>query len=60
MAYGSLEDDDYTNPIDEFIKNIQAHNYQGLKLVTRIFEGETHMSVPSVSITNGLKAIFIP
>ena len=60
MAYGSLEDVDYTNPIDEFIKNIQAHNYQGLKLVTRIFEGETHMSVPSVGITNGLRTIFIP
>ena len=60
MAYGSLEEVDYTNPIDEFIKNIQAHNYQGLKLVTRIFEGETHMSVPSVGITNGLRTIFIP
>jgi uncharacterized protein len=60
MAYGSLEDEDYTNPIDEFIKNIQARKYQELKLVTRIFEDETHMSVPSVSITNGLRTIFIP
>ena len=60
MAYGSLENKDYTNPIDEFIQNIQAHNYQGLKLVTRIFEGETHMSVPSAAINHGLRTLFKP
>jgi len=60
MCYGSLEDKDFTNAIDEFIKNIKAHNYQGLRLITRVFEGETHMSVPSVAITNGLKILFKP
>jgi len=60
VYYSSLENKDYTNPIDEFIQNIQIHNYKGLRLVTKIFEGETHMSVPSVAITNGLKTIFKP
>jgi redox-sensitive bicupin YhaK (pirin superfamily) len=60
MYYGSLENKDYTNLVDEFVQNIQTHDYRGLKLVTRIFEGETHMSVPSVAITNGLKTIFKP
>ena len=60
VYYGSLENKDYTNLVDEFVQNIQTHDYRGLKLVTRIFEGETHMSVPSVAITNGLKTIFKP
>jgi predicted alpha/beta superfamily hydrolase len=60
VYYGSLENKDYTNPVDEFVQNIQTHNYKGLRLITRIFEGETHMSVPSVAITNGLKTIFKP
>ncbi|MFH0758454.1 MAG: alpha/beta hydrolase-fold protein [Bacteroidota bacterium] len=58
VYYGSLENKDYTNPIDEFILNIQTHNYKGLRLVQEIFEGETHMSVPSVAITHGLKNLF--
>jgi predicted alpha/beta superfamily hydrolase len=60
MYHGSLEDKDFANAIDEFIKNIKTHNYQGLRLITRVFEGETHMSVPSVAITNGLKILFKP
>lgn len=60
MYYGSLENKDYTNLVDEFVQNIQTHDYRGLKLVTQIFEGETHMSVPAVAITNGLKTIFKP
>jgi len=58
VYYGSQENKDFTNPIDEFIQNIQTHNYKGLRLVPRIFEGETHMSVPSVAFTHGLKAVF--
>ena len=58
IYYGSLENNNYTNPINEFIQNIQTHNYKGMRLVTRIFEGETHLSVLSVAMTNGLKTIF--
>jgi len=59
MAYGTLDDKDLIiNPTDEFIKNIQTRNYEGLKLTSRIFEGETHISVYPTALTNGLKTIF--
>jgi len=46
------------NLINELSQNIQAHNYEGLTLVTRIFEGETHSSVTSVALSNGLRTLF--
>ena len=58
MYYGSLEDSAIIIPTNELIHMIQRHNYKGLRLVTRIYEGETHLSVPSVAITNGLKTLF--
>jgi hypothetical protein len=61
IAYGSLDDKDWIiNPTDEFIKNIKMHNYNGLKIVPQIFEGETHISVYSTALTNGLKTLFKP
>ena len=59
IAYGSLDNKEVViSPATELIKMIQTHNYKGLRLVTRVFEGETHMSVISVAITNGLKTLF--
>jgi len=59
IAYGSLDSKEVIiSPATELIQMIQMHDYKGLKLVTRVFEGETHMSVPSVAITNGLKTLF--
>jgi hypothetical protein len=43
---------------DELIKTVKTRNYQGLKFETRVFEGETHISVYSTALTNGLKTIF--
>jgi len=61
IAYGSLDSKEVIiSPATELIQMIQTHNYKGLRLVTRVFEGETHMSVPSVAITNGLKTLFQP
>jgi hypothetical protein len=61
IAYGSLDNKEVIiSPVTELIQMIQMHNYNGLRLVTRVFEGETHMSVPSVAITNGLKTLFKP
>ena len=61
IAYGSLDSKEVIiSPATELIQMIQMHNYNGLRLVTRVFEGETHMSVPSVAITNGLKTLFKP
>jgi uncharacterized protein len=61
IAYGSLDSKEVIiSPTTELIEMIQMHNYNGLRMVTRVFEGETHMSVPSVAITNGLKTLFKP
>jgi predicted alpha/beta superfamily hydrolase len=61
IAYGSLDDKDWViNPTDEFIQMIKMRNYQGLKFVPQIFEGETHISVFSTAHTNGLKTLFKP
>jgi predicted alpha/beta superfamily hydrolase len=59
MAYGTLDDKDLIiDPTDEFIRIIQMRNYEGLKFVPQIFEGETHISVYSTALTNGLKNVF--
>jgi uncharacterized protein len=59
FAYGSLDNKEVViDPANELIRMIQMHNYKGLRMVKKEFEGETHMSVPSVAITNGLKTIF--
>jgi predicted alpha/beta superfamily hydrolase len=59
MAYGSLDNKEaIINPTNELIQMLLMHNYKGLRLVTRIFEGETHYSLPSTAITNGLKTLF--
>jgi predicted alpha/beta superfamily hydrolase len=65
LDIGSLEDkipynEESINLINELSQNIQVHNYKGLRLVTRIFEGETHSSVTSTAISNGLRILFKP
>jgi len=61
LAYGSLDKEVYViYPMNEIIKSIQMHNYEGLKFVSRVFDGETHISVFSTALTNGLKTIFMP
>lgn len=61
MSIGSLEnwnDNEFINNLNELSQNIQGHNYKGLTLVTRIFEGETHSSVTSAALSNGLRTLF--
>jgi predicted alpha/beta superfamily hydrolase len=61
IAYGSLDDKDLIIiPSEEIIQTIQMRKYEGLKFVPQIFEGETHISVYSTALTNGLKTLFIP
>ena len=61
IYYGSMDfKDGIIIPTNEFIQNIQAHNYKGINLITRIYEGETHYSVSGVAITYGLRTLFRP
>ena len=58
MSAGSLEDDgtlDNTCRLDE---TLRARVYEGLRLNTRVFEGETHLSVAPHCISRGLRTVF--
>ena len=59
IAYGSLDNKSWViDPTKEFISRIQLHNYEGLKFVPEILEGETHISSYGPALTHGLKALF--
>jgi predicted alpha/beta superfamily hydrolase len=59
VAYGSMDSKEWViNSTNEFIQTIQNHKYEGFKFVSRIFEGETHISVYPTALTNGLKNIY--
>jgi predicted alpha/beta superfamily hydrolase len=63
LSIGSLENwnnNEFINLLNELSQNIQAHNYKGMTLVTRIFEGETHTSVPSSALNHGMRTLFKP
>lgn len=60
LSIGSMENMIIQGLINELSKNIKAHNYEGLTLVTRIFEGDTHYSVPSSALNHGLRTLFKP
>lgn len=63
LSIGSLEnwnDNEFINNLKELSQKIQAHNYKGLTLVTRIFEGETHSSVPPTVLNTGMRTLFKP
>lgn len=59
MTYGSLDSKEVIiNSTNELMQTIQKRNYERLRFATRIFEGETHISVFPTALTNGLKSIF--
>jgi predicted alpha/beta superfamily hydrolase len=58
IAYGSSDNAISKENIDKLIQVLHKHNYKGLKLVTRIFEGETHMSLPATATATELKTLF--
>lgn len=63
LSIGSLENwrnNEPINNLNELSQIIQAHNYKGLTLVTRIFEGETHPSVTPTVLSNGMRTLFKP
>jgi hypothetical protein len=59
IGYASMDNKKWCiNPTNEIIKTIQMRNYAGLKLVSQVLEGETHISVYTVALTHGLKTVF--
>jgi predicted alpha/beta superfamily hydrolase len=65
MSFGALEETQGTVKIPTGIRDMQSltemlrkRNYSGLKLETKIFEGETHLSGWPLTITRGLRDIY--
>ena len=60
VSVGSEESEEkYFNPVDSLVINIQQHNYTGVNLETKVFEGSTHLMGPPEALTHGLISIFI-
>lgn len=37
---------------------LESRGYPSLRLTTRIFEEETHFTIPSILVAHGLRAVF--
>jgi predicted alpha/beta superfamily hydrolase len=55
---GEEPDDKYFNPIDSLVTKIVDHNYSGLNMETKVFDGGTHLLCPPEVLTYGLVAVF--
>jgi uncharacterized protein len=59
ISVGSEESDEkYFNPIDSLVKKIQSHNYTGVNIETKVFDGSVHLEGPPESLTHGLISVF--
>ena len=59
ISVGSEESDKkYFNPINEIVTKIQEHNYSGLHMETKVFDGSTHLMGPPEVLTYGLLSVF--
>jgi predicted alpha/beta superfamily hydrolase len=56
LAVGGSEG--LTNPVKEFMQTIQSRGYKGLKLETRVLEGERHASNKPELFNRGLRFLF--
>ena len=56
LAVGGSEG--LTNPVKEFMQTLQSRGYQGLKLETRVIEGERHAGNKPETFNRGLRFLF--
>jgi uncharacterized protein len=56
LAVGDSED--LTAPVKEFMRVIQSHGYKGLKVETRVVEGERHAGNKPEIFNRGLRFVF--
>jgi len=56
LAVGGAEG--LTNPVKEFMKTLQSRGYKGLKLETRVIEGERHSGNKPETFNRGLRFLF--
>jgi len=59
ISVGSDESEErYFNPVDSLVTRIQQHDYSGVSLETKVFEGSGHLEGPPESLTHGLISVF--
>ena len=58
MSMGEAENDTMLGPMRRFGSTLTGRHYSGLELITRIFEGEAHLSTFPVAVTRGLRTVF--
>jgi predicted alpha/beta superfamily hydrolase len=56
LAVGGSED--LTDPVKEFMQRLQSRGYKGLKLETRVIEGERHAGNKPELFNRGLRFLF--
>ena len=56
ISVGGIED--LTDPVKNFMQTLKSRNYSGLKLETRILEGERHAGNKPEAYNRGLRFIF--
>ena len=59
ISVGSEEsDDEYFNPIDQLVSEINNKAYPGLQMETKVFDGGTHLLCPPEALSYGLISVF--
>jgi len=56
LAVGGSED--LTGPVQDFMRTLRSHQYRGLRLETRVIEGERHASNKPELFNRGLRFLF--
>ena len=58
MSDGELESDSMIGSMKRLSQALERRRYEGLRVATRIFEGESHTSTVPVAVTRGLRTVF--
>jgi len=56
LSVGAIEE--LAGPVQDYAKILRSRSYQGLKLETRVIEGERHSGVKPESFNRGLRFVF--
>lgn len=58
FSAGALEGEMMIAPMTAFMNALKSHNYQGLRITSQIFEGESHLTVVPACSSRTLKVLF--
>jgi predicted alpha/beta superfamily hydrolase len=58
ISVGGDEDAEMVAAVQRFAQLLQGRNYAGLKLVSKLFEDETHISVIASAVCRGVRVVY--